>query len=243
MNEPQESPEPQEQGASMGVEVTCHSAIFSIVGEELTLLVRERNEGPFRFHWELPGVNPTHSEDLAFTALRAVAPPLPLSPVLHMQQLGAYGAPNRDPRHQSVAVVYWGVTRHGDIQTTSSNLHPIPIGSWASEEFRFAFDHQLIATDALTALRQAMNNTSAATQLCEAHFTMSELQHVYEIIFDKKISAGNFHRKISNTPGFIIPTDQQIQEPNKKGRPAQHFESTEIVAISPPFQFQATPPE
>ncbi|MGB1796190.1 MAG: hypothetical protein ACPHLJ_11560, partial [Acidimicrobiales bacterium] len=115
MNEPQESPEPQEQGASMGVEVTCHSAIFSIVGEELTLLLRERNEGPFRFHWELPGVTPTHSEDLAFTALRAVAPPLPLSPVLHMQQLGAYGTPNRDPRHQSVAVVYWGVTRHGDI--------------------------------------------------------------------------------------------------------------------------------
>ncbi|MGB1734514.1 MAG: hypothetical protein ACPHIZ_08350, partial [Acidimicrobiales bacterium] len=132
MNEPQESPEPQEQGVSRGVEVTCHSAIFSIVGEELTLLLRERNEGPFRFHWELPGVTPTHSEDLAFTALRAVAPPLPLSPVLHMQQLGAYGAPNRDPRHQSVAVVYWGVTRQGDIQTTSSNLHPIPIGSWAS---------------------------------------------------------------------------------------------------------------
>lgn len=243
MNEPQESPEPQEQGASRGVEVTCHSAIFSIVGEELTLLLRERNEGPFRFQWELPGVTPTHSEDLAFTAVRAVAPPLPLSPVLHIQQLGAYGASNRDPRHQSVAVVYWGVTRHGDIQTTSSSLHPIPIGSWASEEFRFAFDHRLIANDALTALRQAMNNTSAATQLCEAHFTMSELQHVYEIIFDTKISAGNFHRKISNTPGFIIPTDQQIQEPNKKGRPAQHFESTEIVAISPPFQFQATPPE
>ena len=78
-------------------------AVFSIVGEELTLLVRERNEGPFRFHWELPGVTPTHSEDLAFTALRAVAPPLPLSPVLHMQQLERMGpqietlAINRSP--------------------------------------------------------------------------------------------------------------------------------------------------
>ena len=238
MNEPHDSPKPQEQGFSMGVEVTCHSVIFSIVGEELTLLLRERNEGPFRFQWELPGVSPTQGEDLAFAALRAVAPPLPSSPAPHMQQLGAYGAPNRDPRHQSVAIVYWGVTRHNDIQTESSNLQPVPIRGWASEEFRFAFDHRLIANDALTALRQATNNSSVATHLCAAHFTMSELQHVYEIIFGTKIAAGNFHRKISNTPGFITPTDRQIQEPNKKGRPAQQFESTEIVNISPPFQFQ-----
>ena len=243
MDEPQDSPEPQESEFSRGVEVTCHSAIFSIIGDELTLLLRERNEGPFRFQWELPGVTPTHAEDLATAALRAITPLLPIGSAPHLHQLGAYGAPNRDPRHQSVAVVYWGVTRHGDIQTTSSNLHPVPAATWASEEFRFAFDHRLITTDALIALRQAINNTSAATQLCEAHFTMSELQRVYEIIFDTKISAGNFHRKISNTPGFASPTDGQTQEPNKKGRPAQHFESTEIVAVSPPFQFQATPPE
>ena len=243
MDEPKDSPEPQESEFPRGVEVTCHSAIFSIIGEELTLLLRERNEGPFRFQWELPGVTPTHAEDLATAALRAVTPLLPIGSAPHLHQLGAYGAPNRDPRHQSVAVVYWGVTRHGDIQTTSSNLHPVPAATWASEEFRFAFDHRLITTDALIALRQAINNISAATQLCEAHFTMSELQRVYEIIFDTKISAGNFHRKISNTPGFASPTDGQTQEPNKKGRPAQHFESTEIVAVSPPFQFQATPPE
>ena len=243
MDESKDSPEPQESELPRGVEVTCHSAIFSIVSNELTLLLRERNEGPFRFQWELPGVTPTHAEDLATAALRAATPLLPIGSAQHLHQLGAYGAPNRDPRHQSVAIVYWGVTRHTDTQAESSSLHPVPIGTWASEEFRFAFDHRLIATEALTALRQAMNNTSVATRLCGAHFTMSELQRVYEITFGTKIAAGNFHRKISNTPGFIIPTDQQIQEPNKKGRPAQHFQSTEIVAISPPFQFQATPPE
>ena len=242
MDEPKDWPEPQEQGFSREVEVTCHSAIFSIIGEELTLLLRERNEGPFRFQWELPGVTPTHAEDLATAALRAVTPLLPIGSAPHLHQLGAYGAPNRDPRHQSVAIVYWGVTRHDDTQAESSSLHRVPIGAWASEEFRFAFDHRLITTDALIALRQAMNNTSVATRLCGAHFTMSELQQIYEIIFDTKIAAGNFHRKISNTPGFATPTDGQTQEPNKKGRPAQHFESTEIVTISPPFQFQATPP-
>ena len=239
MDEPKNTPEHQESEFSRGVEVTCHSAIFSIIGEELTLLLRERNEGPFRFQWELPGVTPTHAEDVATAALRAATPLLPIDSAPHLQQLGAYGAPNRDPRHQSVAIVYWGVIRHTDIQAESSSLHPVPIGTWTSEEFRFAFDHRLIATEALTALRQAMNNTSVATRLCGAHFTMSELQHIYEIIFDTKIAAGNFHRKISNTPGFTTPSDGQIQEPAKKGRPAQHFESNEIVIISPPFQFQA----
>ena len=139
MDEPKDSSGPQEQGVSRGVEVTCHSAIFSIVGEELTLLLRERNEGPFRFQWELPGVTPTHAEDVATAALRAATPLLPIDSAPHLQQLGAYGAPNRDPRHQSVAIVYWGVTRHTDTQAESSSLHPVPIGTWASHRDYFFY--------------------------------------------------------------------------------------------------------
>ena len=117
----------------MGVEVTCHSAIFSIVTKNSLLLVRSEMRGPFVSTGNHQGVTPTHSEDLAFTALRAVAPLSPLSPV-SMQQSGCMG-----PQIETLAInrspLYWGVTCHGDIQTTSSNLHPIPIGSWLQRNF------------------------------------------------------------------------------------------------------------
>ena len=117
----------------------------------------------------------------------------------------------------------------------------MPITEWTSDGFRFAFDHRLIVDDALIALKQSFNSTSLATRLCASAFTISELQRVYEVVFDTEIAAGNFHRKVQSTPGFTTAVENQNQEPRAKGRPAQRFEATEIVNISPPFHFEATP--
>jgi 8-oxo-dGTP diphosphatase len=223
------------------VDLTCHTAIFSIVENQLSLLLAERNEGPFRFQWELPGSAPQPHENLNVAATRACTPLLDTNSTGELRQLGAYGDPGRDPRHRTVAVVYWGVVNNTDLddvlRNEPSGIRPVPVNKFPSDGFRFAFDHQQIATDAVTALRQTLNSTSLATRLCASTFTMSELQHVYEIVFDTKIAAGNFHRKIQNTPGFTTPAEEPAKGPNRKGRPAQRFEAADIVAVSPPFHF------
>ena len=221
--------------------VSCHSAIFSIVDNQLSLLLAERNEGPFRFQWELPGTTPANIEDLPDAALRASTPPLTPSGTSELQQLGAYGVPDRDPRHRSIAIVYWGVTHRHNINTSSSGPQLVPTESWFSDEFRFAFDHREIAIDALVALQRSLNTTSLATRLCAPRFSISELQHVYEVVFEAKIPAGNFYRKIQNTPGFVTPTEEPVIDQPRKGRPAQYFETDTIVNVSPPFQFDTRP--
>ena len=221
--------------------ISSHGAIFSIIHNQLMLLLSERNEGPFRFQWELPGTTPGITEDLSVAAIRASTPPLAPLAVNDPQQLGAYGDPQRDPRHRSVAVVYWGVAHHTNINTGSSGPQLVPTAEWTSDGFRFAFDHRLIVDDALIALKQSLNSTSLATRLCASAFTISELQRVYEVVFDTEIAAGNFHRKVQSTPGFTAAVENHNQEPKTKGRPAQRFEATEIVNISPPFRFEATP--
>ena len=230
---------------SAPIDLLCHTAIFSIVDDQLSLLLAERNEGPFRFQWELPGVTPQPHEKLDAAANRACAPLLDKNLPLELRQLGAYGNPGRDPRERAVAVVYWGVATDLDLSDTLRNepsgIRLVPVDEFTSNDFRFAFDHQQIAVDAVTALRQTLNSTSLATRLCASTFTMGELQHVYEIVFDTKIAAGNFHRKIQNTPGFTTPTEEPPKGPNRKGRPAQRFQATEIVNVSPPFHFEATP--
>ena len=234
--------ETQEEQADLALPaVSCHSAIFSIVDNQLMLLLSERNEGPFRFQWELPGTATAMAEDLSTAAVRASTPPLAPLAVTDAQQLGAYGDPQRDPRHRSIAVVYWGVTHHSNINTGSSGPQLVPMSEWTSDGFRFAFDHQQIAKDAFTAIQKSLNSTSLAARFCAATFTISELQRVYEVVFNTEIAAGNFHRKVQSTPGFAVAVENQTQEPKRKGRPAQRFEATNIVDVSPPFRFKNSP--
>ena len=227
------------------VDLVCHAAIFSIVENQLSMLLAERNEGPFRFQWELPGVTPQPHEELEVAASRACTPLLDTNLPLELRQLGAYGDPGRDPRERAVAVVYWGVVNDTDpgkvLRNEPSEIRLVPVNEFTSDDFRFAFDHQQIATNAVTALQQTLNSTSLATRLCSPHFTISELQRVYEAVFNSEIAAGNFHRKVQNTPGFATAAKDQGRGPKGKGRPAQRFEAADIVDVSPPFHFESHP--
>ena len=226
------------------LELTCHVAIFSIIDTQLSLLLTERNQGPFRFQWELPGSIPQPDEDLKAAAARNYAALSPDVSTSELQQLGTYGFPGRDPRHRAVAVVYWGIAANIELAAVQdlepSNNRLVSVSEFTSEDFRFAFDHGDIASDALRSLRHSLAQTSIATALCQPAFTMSELQRVYEVVFDRTISAGNFHRKVRNTPGFVQAAGTSTQKQQRKGRPAQRFEATEPVDVSPPFDFGAT---
>ncbi|HJM20874.1 MAG TPA: NUDIX domain-containing protein [Acidimicrobiales bacterium] len=232
-------------GDSARVGLTCHAAIFSIVENQLLMLLAERNEGPFRFQWELPGSTPQPHEGLPAAATRACTPLLDTNLPLELRQLGAYADPGRDPRQRAVAVVYWGVVNNTDpgdvLRNEASVTRLVPVNEFTSDDFRFAFDHQQIATNAVTALQQTLNSTSLATRLCSPHFTISELQRVYEAVFNSEIAAGNFHRKVQNTPGFATAAKDQGRGPKGKGRPAQRFEAADIVDVSPPFHFESHP--
>ncbi len=225
--------------------LTCHAAIFTIVDDQLSLLLTERNQGPFRFQWELPGSALQTDGDLEALAEQASMRLLDNVPASRLRQLGAYGHPDRDPRHRAVAVVYWGVAANIDLEAATgaepSNARVVAISEFTSDEFRFAFDHRDIASDALRALRRSLTQTSIATALCPPEFTISQLQKVYEVVFNTSVSAGNFHRKVRNTPGFVQPVVNSTQQPLTRGRPAQLFQASESVELPSPFNLEVSP--
>ena len=227
------------------VELTCHAAIFTIVDDQLSLLLTERNQGPFRFQWELPGSALQTDGDLEALAEQASMRLLDNVPATGLRQLGAYGHPDRDPRHRAVAVVYWGVAANIDLEAATgaepSNARVVAISEFTSDEFRFAFDHRDIASDALRALRRSLTQTSIATALCPPEFTISQLQKVYEVVFNRSVSAGNFHRKVRNTPGFIHSAGNPTHKSSGKGRPPRFFQAGELVELSSPFGFETGP--
>ena len=47
-----------------------------------------------------------------------------------------------------------------------------------------------------------------AFRLLNKTFTISQLQTIYEVVFDKRFDRRNFHKKLTSL-GYIIPTEEQ----------------------------------
>lgn len=87
--------------------VTVDAVVFrkSRPGHEL-LLIQRKNE-PFQGKWALPGGFVDEHEDLATAAARELKEETGIT-MQDMVQLGAFGTPNRDPRHHTVSIAYTG---------------------------------------------------------------------------------------------------------------------------------------
>lgn len=82
-----------------------------------------------------------------------------------------------------------------------------------------AFDHAKIILDALLCLRRSVENDwKLAFDFMPEKFTLTQLQHVYELIQGKKMIVANFRRKIVQ---YVTETDQIIE--GEGFRPAKLF--------------------
>lgn len=70
-----------------------------------------------------------------------------------------------------------------------------------------AFDHNQIIEQAILHIRNIVDlSPDIILNLLPHKFTIAQLRHLYEIIYDKKFDIRNFHKKISNID-YIVPLD------------------------------------
>lgn len=137
------------------IAVTVDAVVFTERdGREVVALV-ERGNDPFVGAWALPGGFVETEEDLADAAARELAEETGLKvPAGALRQLGAYGAPGRDPRMRTVSVVYWARMQDpgepvGGSDAAASSW--IPVDEALGDDFSLAFDHRQILADAVDA--------------------------------------------------------------------------------------------
>tara|TARA_B100001996_G_scaffold10118_1_gene8541 strand:- start:244 stop:969 length:726 start_codon:yes stop_codon:yes gene_type:complete len=220
--------------------VTVDIVILTVVDGILKILLIQRGQGPFRDAWALPGGFVLENEDLYNAALRELKEETNISGTrIHLEQLGTYGTPDRDPRMRVVTVAYWAVVPNLDEPKgggDASHAEVIPVSEIEDGLIRLAFDHEIILIDAIERLRSKMEYTNVATNFFEDSFTVSDLRGAYEAAWDTELDAGNFQRKLQQLPDFLTPTGEKTKSESSGGRPADLFVPGPEENLSPPLK-------
>lgn len=109
--------------------------------EQQILLIKRKND-PFKDCWALPGGFVDENEDLEQAAIRELVEETQVK-VSHLEQIGAFGKPYRDPRGHMVSIAYLGKVATNTIAIAADDAKEI---GWFSVTNlpSLAFDHSVI---------------------------------------------------------------------------------------------------
>jgi 8-oxo-dGTP diphosphatase len=215
--------------------VATDLVILTVRTGRLEVLLVRRGIAPYKGRWALPGGFVREDEDLEAAALRELAEEtgLPTGQV-HLEQVATYGAPKRDPRGRVVSVAYLALVP--DLPAPVAGSDAAAAGWRPYDEIdpaRLAFDHDRILADAVERARAKLEYSPLATAFCADEFTIAELRGIYEAVWGFPIDPRNFHRKVSRTPDFVVPTGATTTRDG--GRPAQLFRRGTARLLHPPL--------
>ena len=199
--------------------VTVDVVIFSLLDNDLQVLLVKRKYAPFAGFWAIPGGFVRLDESLEDAAARELAEETGVTGVF-IEQLYTFGNPHRDPRTRVITVAYFALVPHDAINHRPGD-DASEIGWFSMNHLpELAFDHQEILDYARTRLRYKLEYTSVGFQLLPDVFTLTELQKAYEIILEESLDKRNFRRKILSAD-ILEETGKRKKE--GEGRPAMLY--------------------
>jgi len=216
--------------------VTVDLVIFTVRDDALQVLLVERGKPPYLGQLALPGGHLRGKETLDAAALRELKEETSVDGTrLHLEQLRTYSDSDRDPRGRVITAAYLALGPNLPTPvagTDAREAYWMPVEA-ALCEGTLAFDHASILRDALERARSKLEYTTVASVFCAEPFTLSDLRHVYEVIWGVALDPSNFRRKLTRAEGFLEPTSEHRTPPT--GRPASLYRKGPATLLMPPF--------
>lgn len=200
--------------------VTVDVVIFTVLNNELKILLIKRNNEPYKDRWALPGGFLFKNETTGNAALRISKDKAGVKNVF-IEQLYTFDSAKRDPRGHIISIAYFALVPEEKLKfgfqkdTQTPTLWPI------NKLPPLAFDHQKIAAYALKRIRYKLAYTNAAFSLLPKRFTIYQMQKIYEIVLGKKMDKRNFRKKILSL-NFIKETKNILS--GYRQRPAKLYQ-------------------
>ena len=177
--------------------VAVDIVIFSVISNDLKVLLIKRGKPPFAGTWSLPGGFVRISESLEAAARRELREETGVEEV-YLEQLYTFGDPHRDPRGRVLSIAYFALVDATRIKPMVTGEEQIKQVEWFSVNNlpKLAFDHDDIISYALKRLRYKLEYTAVGLELLPELCTLTDLQKLYEVILNVKLDKRNFRKKI-----------------------------------------------
>ena len=194
------------------VSVDC--VIFGLNHSRLSILLSRRRFEPEMGRWSLMGGFVRADESVDDAAKRVLKELTGLSN-LYMQQVGTFGAVNRDPGARVISVAYCALINfdeHDRVRVTSHDAQWIDLEQVPS----LGFDHTDMVSKALSFIKQRLTIEPIAFSLMPKFFTLTQLQQLYETVLGESLDKRNFRKRVAENP-CIEKTDPIDKMTSRRG--------------------------
>lgn len=212
--------------------VTVTLTIFTIKDDELKFLSINRKYPPLEGEWALPTGFIKMDESVEEAAEKALHQQTGVKEDVYLEQLYTFGDPDRNPEARIITIGYFALVNYEEVKThVTEEVEDV---QWHSvrEHPGLGFDHEDILEYAEKRLQWKLEYTTAAFSFLPEKFTLTDLQDVYEVVFNREFDKRNFRKKIHKND-LVEGTGEKTQ--NVSHRPAKLYrpnkELGEIVEI------------
>lgn len=200
------------------VAVDC--IIFGLVEGQLCLLLTRRDFDPERGKWSVMG-GFVQTDESADDAARRVLRQLTGLENVYMEQVGAFGAVNRDPGERVISIAYYALLGPGEYDPqllANHNASWVPVDTLP----QLGFDHPGMVSRTLELIRRKFSTEPIGFNLLPELFTLSQLQTLHETILGEPIDKRNFRKRVAET-ACIEKTDLIDKTSSRRGASLYRF--------------------
>lgn len=184
---------------SYELSITADVALFGFLDGILKVLLTKRNVGKLKDRWLLPGGVMEANETAEECALKVLKHLTGIKDV-HIEQVQTYTSLNRHPVKRVATIAFYALIRpEGHPVERKMNVTEtkwFPLNELPKDT---GFDHKTIVRDAHKLLKQNLKGQLIFGELLPEHFTLNELQTLYESILEVHFDRRNFRKKILQT--------------------------------------------
>jgi ADP-ribose pyrophosphatase YjhB (NUDIX family) len=207
------------------------AVVLQVRAGRLQSLLWQRAQDPYSGAWALPGGMLEPAETLEGSIRRHLAAKVDVREVAHLEQLGSWSEPGRNPLRRELATAFLGLVPAGvDPRLPEDTAwHPV------DELPPLAFDHGEIVLAGRDRLRGKLSYTNVGFALAPAAFTLSELRDLYVAALGHDVSATNLKRVLLRR-NVLAATGSRREPGRTGGRPAEVYRfRRRTLEITDPF--------
>ena len=150
-----------------------------------------------------------------------------------MEQVGTFGAVDRDPGERVISVAYYALVNVNEYDRKLVRKHN---AYWVNinELPPLIFDHPAMVTKARELMRQKASTEPIGFNLLPKLFTLSKLQSLYEAIYGETMDKRNFRKRVAGMD-YVEKTDKIDKLCSKRGAALYKFNS-KVYRKDPKFK-------